>query len=60
MKYLAMYRDFFASLSLKKPLFIVLIIKILLIFALFQYFYNNPYKDSPSTAPSAIAETLKP
>lgn len=60
MKYLAMYRDFFASLSLKKPLFSVLIIKLFLIWGLFHYLYTNPYKDSPAHAPSAIAETLKP
>lgn len=60
MKYLAMYRDFFALLSLKKPLFAVMIIKILLIWSLFHYLYVNPYKDSPAHAPSAIAETLKP
>ncbi|MBD3810071.1 MAG: hypothetical protein IE884_06120 [Sulfuricurvum sp.] len=60
MKWIVMYRDFFAALSLKKPLFTVLIIKLFLIWTLFHYLYHNPYKDSPSTAPSAIAQTLKP
>ena len=60
MRWIEMYREFFTSLSFKKPLFTVMIIKLLLIWALFHYFYSNPYKNSPAYAPSAIAETLKP
>jgi len=60
MKYLEMYRDFFTSLRFKNSLFTVLIIKLALLWAMFHYFYDNPYKDSPSHAPSAIAEKLKP
>lgn len=60
MKFVAMYRDFFASLKLKNSLFAVLVIKLFLIWAMFHYFYDNPYKSSPHNAPSAIAEKLKP
>ena len=60
MKWIEMYREFFASLRLKNSLFTVLLIKLALLWSLFYLFYENPYKNSPSTAPSAIAEALKP
>lgn len=60
MKLLQMYREFFTSLRFKNSLFTVLLIKLALLWGLFYLFYENPYKNSPSTAPSAIADTLKP
>lgn len=60
MKWIEMYREFLGALRLKNSLFTVLIIKLLLIGSLFYFLYDNVYKSSPSDAPSAIAETLKP
>jgi len=60
MKWIEMYRNFFASLRFKNSLFTVLLIKLALLWVLFTLFYENPYKDLPTSAPSAIAETLKP
>jgi hypothetical protein len=55
-----MYRDIFASLRFKNALVPVLFIKLILLWAMFHYLYQNPYKASPHNAPSAIAEKLKP
>jgi hypothetical protein len=55
-----MYRDFFGSISLKNSIVVVLFVKLFILWALFHYFYENPYKASPHNAPSAIAEKLKP
>lgn len=60
MKWMKMYRDFFASLSFKKTLFLAFVIKLLILWALFHYLYTNPYTNAPANAPSAIAEKLKP
>jgi hypothetical protein len=60
MKLVWMYRDFFSSLRFKNSLVSVLVIKLALLWAIFYFFYDNPYKASPHNAPSAIAEKLKP
>lgn len=60
MKWIEIYREFFALLRFKNSLFTILLIKLALLWGLFYLFYENPYKGSPLTAPSAIAETLKP
>ncbi|MGD9655067.1 MAG: hypothetical protein AB7U44_07710 [Sulfuricurvum sp.] len=53
-----MYRDFFTNLRLKNGLILVFALKLLFIWALFHFLYDDPYKTSPQTAPSAIAEKL--
>ena len=58
--FLKMYRDFFATLRFKNTIVSVLVVKLILLWAMFHYLYENPYKSSPDTAPSAIAEKLKP
>lgn len=55
-----MYRDFFSSIQLKNSLVAVLFVKFFILWVLFHYLYENPYKASPHNAPSAIAEKLKP
>ncbi|MDD2839472.1 MAG: hypothetical protein AB7U44_11250 [Sulfuricurvum sp.] len=55
-----MYYDFFANLRLKNSLVAVFALKLLFIWALFHFLYDDPYKTSPQTAPSAIAEKLSP
>jgi hypothetical protein len=44
---------------MKNILVPVLIAKLLFLWALFHYLYENPYKTSPRDAPAAIAEKLK-
>lgn len=53
-----MYHDFFANLRLKNTLVLVFALKLLFIWALFHFLYDDPYKTSPQTASSAIAEKL--
>jgi len=60
MKLVSMYSDIFASLRFKNVLVPVLFIKLILLWAMFHYLYQNPYKASPHNVPSAIAEKLKP
>lgn len=55
-----MYRDFFGSLRLKNTIVVVLAVKLFLLWAMFHYFYDNPYETSPNNAPSMLAEKLKP
>jgi len=57
--FLCIYQEFFRSLRLKNILLPVLIAKLLFLWVLFHYLYDNPYKASPRNAPSAIAEKLK-
>lgn len=60
MKLVRMYRDFFAALRFKNSLVTVLFIKLILLWVMFYFLYDNPYKATPHNAPSAIAEKLKP
>lgn len=60
MKVRRMYCDFFSSLRFKNSLVTVLVIKLALLWAIFYFLYDNPYKATPHNAPSAIAEKLKP
>lgn len=55
---LQMYREFVGTLRFKNALVSVFVIKLVLLWALFHYLYDNPYKQSPLSAPSAIAEQL--
>ncbi len=56
----SMYRDLWRAMHFRNKLMMVLIIKLLIIWGLFQFFSGNPYKNAPKEAPSMIAETLKP
>ncbi|HZF70868.1 hypothetical protein [Sulfuricurvum sp.] len=53
-----MYHDFLANLRLKNSLVLVFAFKLLFIWVLFYFLYDDPYKTSPQTASSAIAEKL--
>ncbi len=55
-----MYRDLWREMNLKNKLMMVLVLKLIIIWGLFQFFSDNPYKNAPKEAPSMIAETLKP
>jgi len=56
----SMYRDLWHAMNLKNKLMVVLVLKLIIIWGLFQFFSDNPYKNVPKEAPSMIAETLKP
>lgn len=56
----SMYRDLWRAMHFRNKLMMVLIIKLLIIWGLFQFFSGNPYKNAPKEGPSMIAETLKP
>ncbi len=56
----SMYRDVWRAMNLKNKLMIVLVLKLIIIWGLFQFFSDNPYKNSPHKAPAMIAEVLKP
>lgn len=57
---LLMYRDLWRAMHFRNKLMMVLIIKLVIIWGLFQFFSGNPYKNAPKESPSMIAETLKP
>jgi hypothetical protein len=56
----SMYRDLWRAMNLKNKLMMVLALKLIIIWGLFQFFSENPYKNAPKEAPAMIAETLKP
>ncbi|MCX6061921.1 MAG: hypothetical protein NT103_06705 [Campylobacterales bacterium] len=56
----SMYRDLWRAMHFRNKLMMVLIIKLVIIWGLFQFFSDNPYENSPKEAPARIAETLKP
>ena len=56
----SMYRDLWRAMNLKNKLMMVLVLKLIIIWGLFGFFSNNPYKNAPQEAPAMIAETLKP
>ncbi|MGZ8555078.1 MAG: hypothetical protein ACXWVX_01755 [Sulfuricurvum sp.] len=55
-----MYRDLWHAMNLKNKLMMVLVLKLIIIWGLFGFFSDNPYKNAPQEAPARIAETLKP
>ncbi|MFA6143839.1 MAG: hypothetical protein WCW84_02455 [Sulfurimonas sp.] len=56
----SMYRDLWRAMNLKNKLMLVLVLKLIIIWGLFQFFSDNPYKNTPKEAPAMIAEILKP
>ncbi|MGZ5207717.1 MAG: hypothetical protein ACXWB0_01735 [Sulfuricurvum sp.] len=56
----SMYRDLWRAMNFKNKLMMVLVLKLIIIWGLFQFFSNNPYKNAVQEAPAMIAETLNP
>jgi hypothetical protein len=57
---ISMYRDLWRAMHFRNKLMMVLIVKLAIIWGLFQFLSDNPYKKIPQKAPAMIAETLKP
>ncbi len=57
---MSMYRDLWHAMHFRNKLMMVLVLKLIIIWGLFQFLSDNPYKNVPKEAPAMIAETLKP